>query len=154
MTKKSSARGSASTVTGLGISALPSVQRMLKSIKDAEAIFSMVTEERGTLDELVRLVRHESIMELILLCVDLTKTSRARVNAIKSRQVLIRRRELDEAKIDLWLDKNIPQYTGRLDRCAMDAIQQRVVPKSFSWVRKRITAYMAAKNPNRKFTDS
>jgi hypothetical protein len=49
--------------------------------QDARAIDQMVTKETGTTEELRLLVRHDSILDLIFLCIDRTKILRARAAA-------------------------------------------------------------------------
>jgi hypothetical protein len=68
-----------------GIAALPQARSFLAR-QDARTLFSLVTQERGSTDQLRQLVRHESVLELILMCIDLTKTARARVAATAKRK--------------------------------------------------------------------
>lgn len=126
-----------------GIAALPEVQAFLRAKKDAHAIYSMVTEERGSWSELMSLVRHESILQLIFMCIDLTKSSRARVSALKSRQVAMELREASVQTLHAWLDTNIHRYTGKLDLCSIDASKVPGIHRSQAWLRKEITAYRA-----------
>lgn len=126
-----------------GIAAIAAKQAKAKS--DAHAIFSLVTEERGSRDELLTLVRHESILELIHLCVDLTIRTRPIANGRKSRVIPILERERHTVNLHRWLDGNLWRYEGKLDLCALDACNGKVVTRSFHWVRKEITAYNALK---------
>lgn len=127
---------------GRGIAALPAAKRALARA-DAHAIFSMVTEERGSRDELLTLVHHESILELIHLCVDLTIRTRPIANGSKSRALAKLGRARHVQILHSWLDRNLWRYKGQLDLCAMDACKE--VARSCSWVRKEITAYNALK---------
>lgn len=127
-----------------GISALPAAQTLLRAKKDAQAIFSMVTEERGSWSELTSLVRHDSILQLIFMCIDLTKSSRARVSALKSRKVAMQSRQASLQALHAWLDTNIHRYKGRLELCSIDAAKVPGIYRSAEWIRKEITAYRAS----------
>ena len=128
-----------------GIAALPEAQMLLRAKKDARAIFSMVTEERGSWSELMSLVSRDSILQLIFMCVDLTKSSRARVSALKSRQVAMDSRQASLQALHAWLDTNIDRYKGRLGLCSMDAAKVPGIYRSAAWIRKEITAYRASR---------
>jgi hypothetical protein len=141
-----SKRSSPSTKkVSLGIAGLPIAQEFLKAQEDAKTLFLMVTDERGTDDELRRLVRRESLLHLIFFCIDLTKSSRARVSSMKSHHQASAAREVSKMALHAWLDKNIHRFKGRLDRCAMEAMKAKGVNRSFSWVRREITAYRATR---------
>ena len=85
MTRAAKAGKSVSDRDAQGIAALPEAKSFIAK-RDARTIFSMVSEERGSTDQIRQLVRHESILELILMCIDMTKTTRARVAATAKRK--------------------------------------------------------------------
>ncbi len=68
-----------------GIASLPEAQTFIAQ-NLAGKLFSMVTEERGTTKQLRELVNHESLLELIFFCIDMTKSARARVAASAKRR--------------------------------------------------------------------
>ena len=117
-----------------------------KDKKTAELIFSSVTSESITKEELSELVSPEAIIQLIFLCIDLTKTSRAVVNQLKSTQVAKESKLKAQGILHSWLESNFSKYKGYLDNCADDAIHKLPnIGKSWSWIRKEITAYAKAK---------
>lgn len=130
--------------SGSGISALPEA-RVFLARQDAHAIFDMTTREYGTQQELMKLVRHESLFELINLCIDLTLKTRPVANGHKSRKVAIVARGQKLQALHDWLDENIWRYKGQLDLCAMDACKIKGIGRSYQWMRKEITAYRAFK---------
>ncbi len=114
--------------------------------KTAELIFSSVTSESITREELSELVSPEAITQLIFLCIDLTKTSRAVVNQLKSKQEAKESRAKAQGILESWLDGNFSKYKGHLNNCADDAVYELPkIGKSWSWIRKEITAYGKAK---------
>lgn len=123
-----------------GISALPEAQVFLAR-QAAHAIFDMTTREYGTRQQLLKLVRHESLFELINLCIDLTLRTKPIANGHKSRKVAIVARGQKVEVLHDWLDKNIHRYKGQLDLCAMDASKIDGLGRSYAWVRKEITVY-------------
>lgn len=68
-----------------GIASLPAAQTFAAR-KHARELFSMVTEEKGTTKQLRDLVTHEVLLDLIIFCVDMTKSARARVAASAKRR--------------------------------------------------------------------
>jgi hypothetical protein len=127
-----------------GISALPEAKVFLAR-QDAHEIFNMTTREYGSQQELIKLVRHESLFELINLCIDLTLQTRPVANGLKSRKVAIVARGQKLQALHDWLDENIWRYKGQLDLCAMDASKIKGFGRSYAWTRKEITAYRALK---------
>jgi hypothetical protein len=120
--------------------------QIAKDKKKAKQIFLAVTNESATQEELAELVSPEVILQLIFLCIDLTKTSRAVVNQLKSKIVAKIAKEKAQGILKVWLDKNFSKYKGYLNNCADDAIQDLpTLGKSWSWVRKEITAYSKSK---------
>jgi len=112
----------------------------------AKQIFLSVTNESVTQEELFELVSPEVIMQLIFLCIDLTKSSRAVVNQLKSKKEAKNSKMKAQAILNVWLDKNFHKYKGYLNNCADDAVHDLpMLGKSWSWVRKEITAYAKTK---------
>ncbi len=68
-----------------GIAALPAARSFIAR-KSAKELFALVSKERGSTEQLRQLVRHESLLELILMCIDLTKSARARIAATAKRR--------------------------------------------------------------------
>jgi hypothetical protein len=68
-----------------GIAALPAA-RTFMARKAAKELFDLVSKEQGSTEQLRQLVRHESLLELMLMCIDLTKSARARVAATAKRR--------------------------------------------------------------------
>lgn len=68
-----------------GIAALPEATSFMAK-RDAKTLFSLVTEERGSTDQLRNLVRHESVLELIFMCIDMTTSAKAKVAATAKRK--------------------------------------------------------------------
>ncbi|PRY97709.1 hypothetical protein BCM14_2173 [Jezberella montanilacus] len=107
----------------------------------AEKIFSMVLKEQGSDADLKQLVTRGSLLELIFLLIDHTKTVRARGAQRKSSLVA----SLAKAKaikiLYDWLDKNIHKYSGRLAACSEDATQIPGLGRGDSFVTKHIARY-------------
>jgi len=99
-------------------------------------------------EELQKLISPEVLMELIFFCVDITKSTRGVVNQLKSKQVTKASKAKAESILYGWLDKNMHRYKGYLDNCSHDALHALPnLGKSWSWVRKEITAYIKLKSP-------
>jgi len=105
--------------TKTGIASLPAADQELTPKRKAKLIFSMVTKERGTTKELRELVNHKTILELILHCVDMTKSARARVAASAKRKqhpidALIEEIVRDQPKISAKrLARELDKQVGR-----------------------------------------
>lgn len=85
MTSRAQRNRSAIDPATSGIAGLPSTQVFVAK-QHAKKIFNMVTEGRGTTEQLRALVRHESLLELIYVCIDLSKSARATVAATAKRK--------------------------------------------------------------------
>jgi hypothetical protein len=88
-----------------GIAALPAARTYVAK-EAAKELFTLVSKEQGSTEQLRQLVRHESLLELVLLSIDLTKSARARVAATAKRRqhpivALINRITRDHPKISL-----------------------------------------------------
>lgn len=132
----------------LGIAGLYEIMQgqLEKDKKVAKQIFLSVTNESATRKELLELVSPEVVLQLIFLCIDMTKSSRAVVNQLKSKQVAKSSKAKAEALLHGWLDKNVHRFKGYLNNCADEAIHALPnLGKSSSWVRKEITAYLKLK---------
>ena len=118
-------------------------QEYIKAQKEAgKNLFDMVVNEEGTDDELRALVTQRSLLELLLLTIDHQKTIRARVNSQKSNEEASIVKQRQQLILHEWLDNNIQKYSGKLDTCAEQAIQQiKGLGRGYEWVRKEITAY-------------
>ena len=121
-------------------------QQIAKDKNKAKQIFLSVTNESVTQEALLELVSPEVMMQLIFLCTDLTKSSRAVVNQLKSKVVAKNAKIKAQGILQAWLDKNFHKYTGYLNNCADDAINDLpMLGKGWDWVRKEITAYAKTK---------
>jgi len=115
--------------------------------KAAKQLFKLTTEERGTTEEIRNLVTHGSILELIYMSIDMTRSAKGVVNQLKSRQEAKAAKERQQDILYEWLDKNLSRYSGQLDHCADVASKslERKLSRAPSWVRKEITAYRKKK---------
>jgi hypothetical protein len=121
-------------------------EQTVKNKNKAKHIFLSVTNESVTQEELVELASPEVMMQLIFLCIDLTKSSRAVVNQLKSKVEAKNAKAKAQSILHGWLDKNFHRYKGYLNNCADEAIKDLPrLGKSWSWVRKEITAYAKSK---------
>jgi hypothetical protein len=111
---------------------------------DARKIFSMVTEEWGSHAELRQLVRHDSLLELIGLSIDLAIATRPMANGIKSRAKASIARAGQLRILHEWLDQNLWRYKGQLDLCALDAYNRSGTSRSPDWVRRELSAYRSS----------
>ncbi len=134
--------------------AKPSLSDLLTTVHEkrknnkrlAKELFFMVTEERAALTSIRKIASQEVLLELILMSIDLTKTSRASVNQLKSRIQAKSAKAKAQEKLHPWLDKNISKYKGNLENCAHDALHNfPSLGRSYSWVRKEITSYLKLK---------
>jgi hypothetical protein len=124
-----------------------SQQQIVKDKKKAKKIFLSVANESITREELLELVSPEVMLQLIFVCVDLTKSSRAVVNQLKSKIVAKNAKEKAQVILYEWLDKNIHRYKGRLNNCADEAIHKLPrLGKSWHWVRKEITTHQKSRS--------
>ena len=121
----------------MGIAALPVVQAQA----DARKIFAMVTEDRGSTSDLRQLIRHDSVYELIGLCIDLTIATRPVANGVKSRRKAVLARAGQVKILHDWLERNLWRYKRQLDLCAFDAHKAPGITRSYEWVRREISAY-------------
>jgi hypothetical protein len=122
---------------------LATLYHRLKNDKEiAKKIFGMVTEERGTDEELRAMVTRRSLLELIFLMIDLTKSSRAVTNQAKSKEKARLAKLIAQKKLYDWLDKNISKFPNALEECSEVAtIEIKSLGRSESWVRQQITQY-------------
>lgn len=112
----------------------------------AKQIFLAVTKESITQEELLELVSPEVMLQFIFLCINLTKSSRAVVNQLKSKKDAANAKLRAQAYLHDWLDKNFYRYKGFLNNCADEALVNLPnLGRSWSWVRKEITAYAKSK---------
>ena len=114
--------------------------------KSALQLFKLATEERGTTEEIRSLVTHGSLLQLIYMSIDVTKSTKAVVNQLKSRQGLKAAKEKQQLILYAWLDKNIERFKGQLNYCA--EVASKSLPnlgRATSWIRKEITAYIKEK---------
>jgi muconolactone delta-isomerase len=121
-------------------------EQTAKDKNKAKQIFLSVTNESVTQEELLELVSPEVMMQLIFLCIDLTKSSRAVVNQLKSKEAAKNAKLKAQGILHAWLDMNFHRYKGYLNNCADEAVNDLPrLGKSWSWVRKEITAYAKSK---------
>jgi len=115
--------------------------------KNALQLFKLATEERGTTEKIRSLVTHGSILQLIYMSIDMTTSTRAVVNQLKSRQVPKAAKAKQEEILDEWLDMNIHKYKGQLNFCAEVAGKslEKKLARAPSWIRKRISVYLKEK---------
>ena len=120
--------------------------KLKQNEKLAKELFFMVTEERTTQASIKKIATQEVLLQLILMCIDLTKTSRGSVNQIKSKIEAKSAKAKAQAKLHPWLDKNISKYKGNLENCAYEALHKFPdLGRSYSWIRKEITSYLKLK---------
>lgn len=114
--------------------------------KLAKELFFMVTEECASPAAIKKIATQEVLLQLILMCIDLTKTSRASINQIKSKFQATSAKAKAQAILHPWLDKNISKYKGNLENCAYEALHKLPeLGRSYSWIRKEITTYLKLK---------
>ena len=115
---------------------------------DAKNLYLMATGERGTVSELRRLVRHDSIIELIKIAIDQGKRARHIINSSRSRAVAISKKDNAKAMLHTWLDRNSHYFTKKpwFDRCYR-AINRDLknLGRSKSWIQKEVSRYKAKK---------
>lgn len=116
--------------------------------KAAKEIFNLVTQEKATEKNLRPLVTQAALFQLIVLCIDLSKRSRAVVNQAKSKVIAKSEKARAQQMLHHWLKKNIHKYRGFLNNCADEAIAEiPTLGRSYSWVRKEITHYIKKYKP-------
>lgn len=129
-------------------------QRTKEARADARLLYKMATEERGSVDKLRSLVRHDSILELILLTIDQAKHARHVVNGIRSRQLASQKKDEATTKVRNWLKNNIHHFTRRpwRKRCIWALKQAHPnLGRGDSWINKVITDFMADKKAGKPF---
>lgn len=121
-------------------------QQTVQDKSNARKILKLVTKESIKQEELIDLVSPEVIVQLIFLCVDLTNSTRAVVNQLKSKKAASDAKRKAQVILHAWLNKNFHNYKGFLNNCADEAlINLPNLGRSWSWVRKEITAYAKSK---------
>jgi hypothetical protein len=116
--------------------------------RDASQIYLMVTGERGTLEELRGLTRHDSIFQLILIAMKQGQKARHLINASRSRRVAMAKKNGARAILREWLENNISRFTGRPWRRRCIDAAKRALPtlgRGDSWIDKEITLFQADK---------
>ena len=120
--------------------------------RDAAQIYLMVTGERGTVEELRGLTRHDSIIQLILIAMEQGQKARHLINASRSRRAATSNKDKAVAELRIWLARNISRFTGltwRL-RC-IDAIKTELptLARGDSWLEKEISRFRAEQKPEK-----
>jgi hypothetical protein len=122
------------------------VERQRAAKRDASRIYSMVTKERGTTEDLRALTRHDSLFELICIALDLGKRARQLINASRSRRVASEKKAVATARLRDWLDKNLYRFQERPWRVrCIEAIKKELpyLGRGESWLMKEISRFLA-----------
>lgn len=127
---------------------LHSLMERRQARDDAKTLYLMATGERGTVSEMRRLVRHDSIIELITIAIDQGKRARHIINSSRSRAVAISKKDNARAMLCAWLDKKSHHFTRKpwFERCYY-AIKRDLpnLKRSRSWVQKEVSRYRSNK---------
>ena len=124
------------------------VERQRAAKRDASRIYSMVTKERGTTEDLRALTRHDSLFELICIALDQGKRARHLINASRSRRVASANKDMATTLLRDWLNNNLHRFQERPWRIrCINAIKKELpnLGRGDSWLSKEISRFRAEK---------